>query len=148
VNEHLIRPEPPDELTAETRAFWREVGRSMVRDSLGTIDGTARQVIAVAGVLEGLYFHAIAYSDLRGQVSGGQWVVYLLPVLLLLLSLVAALLVFLPDRYRVNIHAAQASRLVYERVVGSKLRMLRVASLFLVLGVAAIVWAVGVYLGG
>jgi hypothetical protein len=146
MNERLIQPEPPDELIGETREFWREMGRTMVRESLGTIDATARQIIAVTGVLEGLYFHAIAFGDLRGQVSGGQEYVYMLPVLLLLFSLIAALMVFLPDRYRVNIHSSQASQLVYGRVVKSKLWMLRAASAFLVAGVAAVVWAVGVYL--
>ena len=146
MNERLVQPDPPDELTGETREFWREMGRTMVRESLGTIDATARQIIAVNGILEGLYFHAIAYGDLRGQLSGGQGFVYLLPVLLLLLSLSTALMVFFPDRYRVNIHSSKASQLVYERVVKSKLRMLRAASAFLVAGVAAVAWAVGLYL--
>jgi hypothetical protein len=148
MNDTAIQPEPPEPSVAETRAFWREMGKTMIRESLGTIDETAKQIIGVAGILEGLYFHAIAFGDLRGQVQGNGLLVYLAPVFLLLLSLVMALLVYFPERYRVNFNSSEASKLVYERVVASKLLALRLASLFLVLGVAAILVAAMAYLGG
>jgi hypothetical protein len=146
-SERLIQPEPPDELKKETRQFWREVGQTMVRESIAAIDESARQIIGVAGILEGLYFHAIAYSDLRGQVAGTlPWAIYLAPIVLLLLALVAGLAIYFPDRYRVNIHSSDASRRTYERVVASKLRLLKLASMFLVLGVGAVLLAVILYL--
>jgi uncharacterized membrane protein len=148
MNEQLVQPPPPDELTKETREFWREVGRTMVRESIASIDETAKQIIGVTGVLEGLYFHAIAYTDLRGQVTGGELAVYLAPLVLLLFSLVAALLVFFPDRYRVNVHSSEGSRKTYESVVSRKLQCLRIASVCLILGVAALVLALAIYLGG
>jgi hypothetical protein len=148
VNELSLPPEAPDPLLAETRAFWREMGKTMIRESLGTIDETAKQIIGVAGILEGLYFHAIAFSGLRGQVKGDALLIYLAPVALLLVSLVFALLVYFPERYRVNFNASEACKLVYERVVASKLLALRIASLFLVLGVAAILVAALTYLRG
>ena len=148
MNETLIQPEPPDELVQQTRAFWRGMGKTMVRESIGTIDETAKQIVGVAGILEGLYFHAIAYSDLRGQVVGWLLIAYLAPVVLLLISLSAALLVFFPDRYRLNVRGSEACRLVYERVVASKLLLLRIASYFLMLGVAAVFVAVLIYLRG
>jgi hypothetical protein len=148
MNEQLVQPQPPDELTKETREFWREVGRTMVRESIASIDETAKQIVGVAGVLEGLYFHAIAYTGLRGQVTGGELAVYLAPILLLLFSLLAALLVFFPDRYRVNVHSSEGSRKTYESVVSRKLQFLRIASVCLILGVAALVLALAIYLGG
>jgi hypothetical protein len=148
MSEPLVQPEPPDPRVEETRGFWRDVGRTMVRDSFKTIDETARQIIGVAGILEGLYFHAIAYSGLRGQVSGGQVVLYAAPLGLLMLSLLAAVLVHVPDRYHVNVRSSEACQQVYEHVVTVKLRLLRAASLFLVLGVGAVAVAVVVYLRG
>ncbi len=147
MKEQLVQPPPPDPLLAERRAFWREMGREMVKESLGTIDGAAKQVIGVAGILEGLYFHAIAYSDLRGQVSGWLLAVYIAPMALLLISLLAAVLVYFPDRYRVNLASSEAGRAVYERVVASKLRLLKAAMLSLAAGVGAVLLAVLVYLG-
>jgi hypothetical protein len=147
-DENLVQLPSPDELTKETRAFWRDVGRATVRNSVKTLDETAKQIIGVTGILEGLYFHAITYSDLRGQASGGMLVIYVAPVVLLLLSLVAALAVFLPDRYRLNVHSAEAAQVVHRRVVGGKLLALRVAAAFLILGVSAVGAAVVAYLVG
>src|SRR5947209_17385467 len=91
----------PDPLPEETRSFWREMGKNMIHESIGTIDETSKQLVTVTAILEGLYFHAIAFSSLHGKVSN-PWslVLYLLPIGLLLISLSAALLVFFPDRYR------------------------------------------------
>jgi hypothetical protein len=121
----------------------------MIRESIGTIDETARQVIAVAGVHEGLYFHAITFGDLRGKVAGGlPLTLYLAPIALLLFSLCAGLLVFFPNPYRLNFQSSEASKLVHERVVASKLLLLRVASICLMLAVAGIFGAVWLYLRG
>lgn len=146
--EHLVQQPPPDPVVEETRAFWREVGQTMVKDSIKTVDGAAKQIIGVAGILEGLYFHAIAYSDLRGAVSGDAMVIYLAPIALLMFSLVAALLVFWPDRSRVNMRSSQASRMVYERTARDKLLALRASSVLLVVGVLALFAAVLAYLRG
>jgi hypothetical protein len=148
MDEVIISPPEPDETLSEARAFWHETGKMMIRESITTIDGAARQVIAVSGILEGLYFHAVTFSDLRGQAGGWSLGLYLLPVALLLVSLIASLMVFLPDRYRLSFQSADACKLVHERVVKGKLRALRIASLFLILGVAAIMGAVALYLAG
>jgi hypothetical protein len=149
MNEHLIQPEPPEPLTEETCAFWREVGRELIKGSLSTIDETAKQVIGVAGILEGLYFHAIAFGDLMGKVKGNFVLfIYLLPILWLLLSLAAGLLVFYPHRYLINIHSSEGSRKAYHDMLHSKLLMLRLASLCLFLGVASFLPAIYLYLKG
>src|SRR5438093_10379251 len=98
-------PHQPDPFPEETRSFWREMGKNMIHESIGTIDETSKQLVAVTAILEGLYFHAIAFSNLRGKVSS-VWllILYMLPIGLLLISLTAALLVFFPNRYRLNFH--------------------------------------------
>ena len=149
MNVPTLQPEPPDPRVEENRAFWRTLGQAMIRESIGTIDETARQVITVAGVLEGLYFHAITFGDLRGKVAGGMaQAIYLAPIALLLFSLCAGLLVFFPNRSQLNFQSSEASKLIYERVVASKLLLLRVASICLVLAVAGIFGAVWLYLRG
>jgi len=146
MSELIVKPEPPDPLAEETRAFWRETGKTLIKESIGTIDETAKQLIGVAGILEGLYFHAIAFTDLHGKVKGDTLWVYAAPVALLLISLIAGLAVYFPNRYKLNFNSWEASKLVYERVVSSKLLALRLASLFLVLGIGAILVAVLAYL--
>lgn len=46
-----VGPEPPDALLEDTQAFWREAGKALIRGSLSTLDETAKQLIAVSGIL-------------------------------------------------------------------------------------------------
>jgi hypothetical protein len=148
MDERLIKPPEPDSLLEESRAFWCETGKNLVRESISTIDETAKQLVTVTGILEGLYFHAITYTDLRGKVTGDMLWIYLAPIVLLLISLCGALVVFFPNRSRLNFNSSEASKLVYERTVRSKLWALRMASIFLVLGISGILVAMIVYLKG
>lgn len=138
-----------DKLLADTQGFWRETGRQMVQRSIGAADDAAKQIVGVAGILEGLYFHAIAYSTLSGKLPDAttMWI-YLAPVLSLLLSLASALAVFFPGYYDLNINSWEACRTVHNWVAGRKLRLARIAAVFLVLGVAALFVAVWKYLLG
>src|SRR4051812_33784117 len=86
-DEQLIKPSEPEPLLEETRAFWRRMGKSLVRETIGTIDKAAKQIVGLAGILEGLYFHAITFTDLRGKVTGNALWIYVAPIGLLLISL-------------------------------------------------------------
>ena len=141
-------PLETDPFQAELEGFWREQGRDLVRGSIASIEKTARQVIAVAGILEGLYFHAVAFTGLRGQLSTCQTLVYLLPVLLLLLSLAAGLLVFFPELDEVELRQWRACKNLQKKILHSKLRLLRAASFLLLAAVVALALAVWVYLAG
>jgi hypothetical protein len=130
-------------------SFWRKLGKDMLRDSLKTIDKVAKQIIAVDGILAGLYFNAVAFSDLHKQaLSFWPVLLYAAPVVLLLLSLVAALSIFLPNRYEIEMQSSEAIQLSHRRAVTGKLGLLRAASLLLILGVAFIAAALVAYLSG
>ena len=47
MSELIVKPEPPDPLAEETHAFWRETGKTLIKESIGTIDETAKQLIGV-----------------------------------------------------------------------------------------------------
>ena len=150
MNEHLVTPEPPDPLVAEGRRFWKGMGRTMLRESIGTLNEVARQIVVVAGILEGLYFHAIAFSDLRGKVTDPlRLALYMLPIFFLLVSLTAALGVFFPRSYKkFNIHSSEGSRAMYDDVRKRKKNRLAVASVSLALGILCMFVTVYVYLSG
>jgi hypothetical protein len=149
----IVRPPERDkavqDMLEEAGAFWRETGRNLVRESIGSIDETAKQILTVAGILIGLYFNAIAFGGLRGTIDDPVLVAtYLAPIALLIASVTAALWVFFPGRYDLNILSSAGTKQVYERVLHRKLRALRIGSIFLVLGVAAVLLAVFRYLRG
>jgi hypothetical protein len=144
----LIQPDPPDKNLEDASAFWRETGKELVRQSIKTIDDTARQIIAVAGILEGLYFHAISFSDIRGELSGGRIWVYILPIVLLVLSLMVAFIVFFPEHYHINILSSTGSKAAYEDIIKNKLLFMRIAAVLLILAVAGVGWALVTFLMG
>jgi hypothetical protein len=146
----IVRPVVPDNTQVDdARAFWRETGRLMVRESIGALDETARQILTVAGILIGLYFNAIAFGDLKGTLSDPALVlIYLAPIALLIVSATAALWVFFVKTYGLNIHSSQGSKEVYEQVLARKHRAAWISSVFLVLGVVALLVAVFRYLRG
>jgi hypothetical protein len=148
MNGHPSQTKPPDDDLEEGRLFWREAGRRLVRKSIDSVEETSRQIITVAGILEGLYFHAISFSDIRTTLDNTSLAIYILPLVLLLLSLVVAFAVFFPERYRINIFSSEGSKAIYEDIVRSKLLTMRIAAVLLMIGVAGIIVAMILYLRG
>jgi len=139
----------PDLSVQEQRRFWSEVGKDLVRKSHDPIDETAKQIIGVSTILVGLYFNAIAFSKLQGKVQ--DWwtlTIYLAPIAMLLVSLIASLNVFHPNRYSHNINSSEASKEVFEDALKRKWISLQVASLFLILSIIALIITVSIYLRG
>lgn len=129
--------------------FWKDTTRRLLGESIKSIEEAAKQIIGVAGILEGLYFHAIAYSDIRGSLYGFLLVVlYVLPLALWLVSLGCAILVFFPRTYDINISSWRESKAAFERILAHKHDMLKWAGLFLFLGVLFLFVAMGAYLAG
>jgi hypothetical protein len=145
-DQHLPEDDPT---ISSIRDFWLERGKGLVKESINTIDETAHQIITITGILEGLYFHAIAFSDLRGTlIIDWKLSVFLFPILSLLLSLIAALMVFFPKRYDLEMRSWEAAKLVYERTLKRKLLMLKISALFLVFGVIGLLAAMLLFLLG
>jgi hypothetical protein len=93
---------------------------------------------------------ALVYPEVYTQTQLSEIylirVPYLAPLVLLLVSLVAAFAVFFPERFRINILSSQGSQATYEAIVKSKLSAMRVATVFLLLGIGGITMAMFVYL--
>jgi predicted MFS family arabinose efflux permease len=144
----LIQPPEPNPFEEETREFWRETGRGLVRQSIGAFDETAKQVMGVAGILVGLFFNAVALGDLRGKIQGWELAFYLAPIVCLVVSVAAALKVYFPSRYPLNLLSSAGSKTIYEKIFRRKRRWLLVAAVFLVLGILGVLAAMFLYLAG
>ena len=139
----------PKSMVDNTREFWRELACETVKNSATAIEETAKQLIGIAGILEGLYFHAIAFADIRGQVSGLlPMLAYLAPLIFWLFSLVSAGLVFFPRMYRININSSEAAKKMHEDMVPRKYLFLILSLVWLVVGMLFLIVALGVHLGG
>ena len=141
-----MNDEPPI-ITPEPNPFWRENARKLVGESISTIEEVAKQLIAVNSLLEGIYFHAITFSDVKPAMTS-TWiaVIYLSPIFLWLLSLVFAVLTLSPNAYKININSSSASKETFEKIVARKHGMLKVSETFLIISFIALMAALAHYL--
>ncbi|VVB87991.1 Uncharacterised protein [uncultured archaeon] len=133
-------------VTPEPNPFWRENARKLVGESISTIEDVAKQLIAVNSLLEGIYFHAIAFSNVKPILTDGIAGIYLAPILLWLLSLVFAVLTLSPKAYAININSSRDSKERFEEIVVKKHGMLKWSEFFLILSFIALFAAVAHYL--
>lgn len=130
----------------EPDPFWRQNAQKLVEGSVDTLDNMAKQLIALIGLLEGLYFHAIAFSDLRGTLSG--WLIwsYIAPIVLWMVGLAFAVWTLFPKTYNINISSSRNSKEIYEQIVSKKHFRLKIAAALLVLSFLPLMVAVYYYL--
>jgi len=137
--------EPPM-IIPEPDPFWRQNAQKLVEGSVDTLDNMAKQLIALTSLLEGLYFHAITFSDLKGTLSGWLIWIYIAPIALWMLSLLSAVWTLFPKTYIINIGSSRNSKETYEQIVSKKHFRLKIAAALLVLSFLPLMVAVYYYL--
>lgn len=140
-----VTDEPPI-VVSEPNPFWKKNAESLVGGSISAMEDTAKQIIVVCSLLEGLYFHAIAFSDLRGELDGLMLAVYLSPLVLWLASLFFAMFALSRKDYKININSSSDSKQVFEAIVENKYYRLKVAEAFLLASFLPLMIAVYYYL--
>jgi len=120
--------------------FWLEAARGAAKESIGSLEGAAKQLIALAGFLQGLYFAAISFSDFKSALVVRDYIslvavtgfaeLLAIPMLLWLVSLFFAVRVFKPETYRTNLGSPDLAREFYQEVAAFKHRNLRWAYAF------------------
>ncbi len=131
---------------AELNPFWKKNAEKLVGESVSVVEDTAKQFVAVTGLLQGIYFHAIAFSDIR-RAEGYSILIYLAPFVLWLLSLVFAVMVLFRKRYEININSTRDSKEKFEKMVKIKYRYIRISGIFLILSFVALAIAFLHYFG-
>lgn len=133
-------------IPAESNPFWKKNAEKLVGESISVVEDTAKQFVVVTGLLQGIYFHAIAFSDIR-QAEGHSVLIYLSPLMLWLLSLIFAVMVLFRKRYEININSTRDSKEKFEEMVKIKYRYIRISGFFLILSFVSLAVAVLRYLG-
>ncbi|HWQ47939.1 MAG TPA: hypothetical protein VN414_03145 [Methanosarcina sp.] len=133
-------------VTAEPNPFWKKNAEKLVGESISVVEDTAKQFVVVTGLLQGIYFHAIAFSDMKGA-EGYSILIYLAPLVLWLLSLVFAVMVLFRKKYEININSTSDSKGKFEEMVKIKYRYIRISGFFLILSFVVLSVAISHYLG-
>jgi hypothetical protein len=145
----VIQGRPPSDAqtTAANAAVehWRKVGNEAPVQALERAEEAAKQLVALTGTLQGLYFAVYALSDLRQRIADPfLQLVFFVPLALWLASLYCATRVFVPqvrpdadlDDSRPN--AWERLRDAYGAAGAQKLAWLRRAHRLLVVSFAAV----------
>jgi hypothetical protein len=130
----------------ESNPFWKKNAEKLVGESISAVEDTAKQFVVVTGLLQGIYFHAIAFSDIK-EAEGYSVLIYLAPLVLWLLSLIFAVIVLFRKKYEININSTSNSKKVFEEMVKIKYRYIRISGFFLILSFVALAVAFLHYLG-
>ena len=123
MNENLIKPEGSPPFIEEGRGFWRDIGKELIKNSIDTLDNVAKQVIVVSGILIGLYYNGIKFIDVK-LLTKHEIVlalIYIFPAICFSLSVTFALLVFFPNRFKINFLSSDSAKSVYESIIKSSL---------------------------
>ena len=143
----LIHTVEPDPYKKDRIEFWHEVGKDLIRESHAAIDESSRQILQINGMLISLYAAIFAFSDiLKLELTDSQKGIFLAPLALFLFSLVFALMVFFLDRNTIQMYSASSIKQFYQSKLKSKMACMKTSAIFLTLGVAAILLALGLYL--
>lgn len=119
--------------------FWLDTIREAAKESVRSLEETAKQLIAVASFSQTVYFAAISFSDLKkaqGQMSH-QWplvIALVVPLLFWVISLWFAIRVFNPEAYETDMESPEEAREAYQRIVAYKRSQLRLAHYALLVG--------------
>jgi hypothetical protein len=129
----------------EPNPFWKQNAEKLVGESISSVEDSAKQFIAITGLLQGIYFHAITFSDIREEPAYSV-LIYVSPLLLWLLSLIFAMLVLFRKKYGININSSRDSKENFEKIVAGKYRFIRISGVFLILSFVALIITVLYYL--
>jgi hypothetical protein len=137
------------QLTAD---YWRKVSDAAPVEAIARIEEAAKQLIGLTGALQGLYLAVFAFSDLRKQIGGLHvaaltwliWLIFLLPIVMWLISLLCATMVFVPkprsgaNTEDTSVNAWQEIKDTYEKTANDKLTWLHRSHLALVFSFGAV----------
>lgn len=150
-------PQPPPPLASAALTaldrFWLDAAREMAKESVKALEEAAKQVIAVAGFSQSVYFAVVSFGDLKkalDQLPAGAQVCLVaaltLPLLFWIGSLASAVRVFKPETYTSNLESPDDAREAYYKIVTYKRTQLGRAHRFLVLGFLPLVVNIVAYL--
>jgi|SRR5437660_1646200 len=151
-----IQGHPPNpeqgEIEKSAAEQWRKIQLEAPQQAIIRVEDAAKQLIALTGVLQTLYFAIYAFSDLRQQLGALHiqgwgsliWLIFCAPIVLWLTSFFFATRVLMPREYfsanttDISADGWKNVRQTYEKAANQKLRWLRFAHESLVLSFVAV----------
>ena len=132
--------------------FWLEAAREAAKDSTGSLEEAAKQLITAVTLLQGIYFAAISFSDVKkvldveGLFGWLRILLFIGPVILWLICLILAVKVFKPETYKTNLSSPDLAKETLMKIVQYKKKKLDQSYLMLLIGFIPLIGAILYYL--
>jgi p-aminobenzoyl-glutamate transporter AbgT len=133
--------------------FWLDTARSATKESIGALEDDAKQLISITSLIQGIYFAAISFGDLKMALVVHDWqgwltvLLFASPIALWLVSLAFAVRVFTPEIYKTNLQSPDLAKGMLQQITAYKYKQLRWAHVALLLGFVLLVINIVLYLG-
>jgi len=137
-----IEGQPPN----PERQFWRQAIQQIRKDSIKTVEETAKQLIGLVTLLSGIYFHAITFTQVPQGYTDVR-VLFVGPLALWVFCLLAASLALFPRPFMLSPYDPDEAEAVIRAALAWKYRFLVTALLLLVISLGWVVVAAWYFLG-
>jgi Ca2+/Na+ antiporter len=111
-------------LDPKEQEYWKQVRWDAPIKAIEKTEDTAKQLITLTSLLQGIFFAAISFSDIKNQVSGLERGLFILPFLFWLPSLFFAIRAFRPLRRTIRTKPAETKE-DYKAIRDSKDKQVR-----------------------
>lgn len=132
--------------------FWLEFMAKIQSEALTVIEDSAKQLIGVIPILQGIYFAAISFSTMNIGVLNNTVLevifitLFAIPIVLWLISIRFAMYVIKPEKYEVNMSSPSDIKSFAKEVGLRKYKDLNIAHRVLIAGFAVLPLNIIVYL--
>jgi hypothetical protein len=126
--------------------FWERFIREKPLSDLQAVKDAAKQLVTITSALQALLLAVLPLKDIRSLVPGWKVLLFMIPSLLWLGSLVYSIRVFVPEEIPITSETdPTAVRDVLQERATKKVEHLKVAQVLLVLGLGALIIVTAFY---
>jgi len=129
------------EYVEEPDSYWIDRIKEILSKSIATIDSASKQMMAVTGIVLGIYFHAMPIKEFQSEFDTVSRFLYLIPFFFWFLSLIWAFLAFAPQRQILHFTSEMDARRDIEEVSRQKFNLFKTSFIFFLLGILALIAA-------
>ncbi len=133
------------EYIEEPEEFWIEALKNSLKESVTNIESAAKQIIPVNGLVIGIYFHAVTFGKIK-FVSTVIGLLYIMPIILWLLSLIWSFLVFGPKKRTIHLTSETDAQKDFEDIAAYKYKHYQISFIFFLAGIVSLAFVLMHYL--
>jgi hypothetical protein len=130
MNDEKTSNEPVEgEFLSPIDEFWLDLGQNIVREAVNKQEDAAKQLISITSILQGVYFAAISFSELKktlvaqnlhGLILIELAVLFASPIIFWIISLRFAVKVLLPIVRTTNLYSPELIGTMHQEAIYHK----------------------------